>query len=76
MEKIIDKFLRYVAVETTSNDESDSQPSSACQLDLLRMLADELNAMGVKATLDEWGYVMANAILGGLVKQGYKATDN
>lgn len=59
MEKILDRFLRYVAVETTSNDESDSQPSSACQLDLLRMLADELNAMGVKATLDEWGYVMA-----------------
>ena len=59
MEKILDRFLRYVAVETTSNEESDSQPSSACQLDLLRMLADELNAMGVKATLDEWGYVMA-----------------
>lgn len=55
----MDKFLRYVAVETTSNDDSDSQPSTACQLDLLRMLADELNAMGVKATLDEWGYVMA-----------------
>jgi len=59
MEKILDRFLRYVAVETTSNEESDSQPSSACQLDLLRMLADELNAMGVKAELDEWGYVMA-----------------
>ena len=59
MEKILDKFLRYVAVETTSNDASDTQPSSACQLNLLRMLADELNAMGVKATLDEWGYVMA-----------------
>jgi len=59
MEKILDKFLRYVAVETTSNDSSDAQPSSKCQLDLLQMLADELNAMGVKATLDEWGYVMA-----------------
>ena len=59
MEKILDKFLRYVAVETTSNDASDTQPSSECQLNLLRMLADELNAMGVKATLDEWGYVMA-----------------
>ncbi len=59
MEKILDKFLRYVAVETTSNDSSDTQPSSKCQLDLLQMLADELNAMGVKATLDEWGYVMA-----------------
>ena len=59
MEKILDKFLRYVAVETTSNDASDTQPSSSCQLDLLKMLADELNAMGVEATLDEWGYVMA-----------------
>ena len=59
MAKILDRFLRYVAVETTSNDESDTQPSSVCQLDLLRMLADELNAMGVKAELDEWGYVMA-----------------
>ena len=59
MEKILDRFLRYVAVETTSNDASDTQPSSSCQLDLLKMLADELNAMGVKATLDEWGYVMA-----------------
>lgn len=55
----MDRFLRYVAVETTSNDSSDTQPSSKCQLDLLQMLADELNAMGVKATLDEWGYVMA-----------------
>ncbi len=60
MEKILDRFLRYVAVETTSNDASDTQPSSSCQLNLLKMLADELNAMGVKATLDEWGYVMAS----------------
>ena len=59
MEKILDKFLRYVAVETTSNDASDTQPSSQCQFNLLQMLTDELNAMGVKATLDEWGYVMA-----------------
>lgn len=55
----MDKFLRYVAVETTSDENSDTQPSSACQLNLLKMLADELNAMGVAATLDEWGYVMA-----------------
>ncbi len=59
MEKILDKFLRYVAVETTSNENCDSQPSSRCQLDLLKMLKDELGAMGVEATLDEWGYVMA-----------------
>ena len=59
MEKILDRFLRYVSVDTQSDENSESQPSSAKQLDLLRMLPDELTAMGVEATLDEYGYVMA-----------------
>lgn len=59
MEKILERFLRYVAVDTQSDPESESQPSAAKELDLLKMLCDELNAMGVEATLDEWGYVMA-----------------
>ena len=59
MEKILDRFLRYVAVDTQSDPESDSQPSAAKELNLLKMLRDELQAMGVKATLDEYGYVMA-----------------
>ena len=58
MEKILDRFLRYVSVDTQSNEESESQPSTAKQLNLLRMLRDELEAMGVEATLDEYGYVM------------------
>ena len=58
MEKILDRFLRYVAVDTQSDENSGSQPSTAKQLDLLRMLKDELQAMGVEATLDEYGYVM------------------
>ena len=58
MEKILDRFLRYVAVDTQSNEESESQPSEAKELNLLRMLRDELQALGVEATLDEWGYVM------------------
>ena len=58
MEKVIDKFLRYVAVDTQSCEESESQPSTDKQFVLLRMLCDELNAMGVEATLDEYGYVM------------------
>ena len=49
METILDRFLRYVAVDTQSDPESESQPSSARQLDLLRMLRDELLAMGVEA---------------------------
>ena len=59
MEKLIDRFLRYVAVDTQSDENSESQPSAAKELDLLRMLRDELEEMGVKAELDEWGYVMA-----------------
>ena len=60
MENILDRFLRYVAVDTQSNEESESQPSEAKELDLLRMLRDELIAMGVEATLDEYGYVMGS----------------
>ena len=60
MENILERFLRYVAVDTQSNEESESQPSEAKELDLLRMLRDELIAMGVEATLDEYGYVMGS----------------
>ena len=60
MESILDRFFRYVAVDTQSNEESESQPSTAKQLKLLEMLRDELAAMGVEATLDEYGYVMGS----------------
>jgi tripeptide aminopeptidase len=58
MEKIIDKFLRYVSIDTQSNENSESQPSSDKQLKLLGLLKDELVSMGVEAELDEYGYVM------------------
>ena len=60
MEKILDRFLRYVSVDTQSDPESETQPSAAKELDLLKMLRDELQAMGVEATLDEYGYVMGS----------------
>ena len=60
MEKIRDRFLRYVAVDTMSNEDSETQPSAEKELNLLRMLRDELVGLGVEATLDEWGYVMAS----------------
>ena len=59
MENILDRFLRYVAVDTQSDPDSESQPSSAKQTVLLKMLKDELNELGIEATLDEYGYVMA-----------------
>ncbi len=58
METILNRFLRYVAIDTRSDEDSQSQPSTAKQLDLLKMLCKELNDLGVEATLDEYGYVM------------------
>ena len=60
MEKILDRFLRYVSVDTQSSEESETQPSTAKQWNLLKMLRDELQALGVEVTLDEYGYVMAS----------------
>ena len=59
MEKILDRFLRYVAVETTSDENGTTHPSSLKELDLSRMLVDEMKQMGIAdASLDENGYVM------------------
>lgn len=60
MEKLIDRFLRYVAIDTQSDENSATQPSTVKQLNLLSLLRDELQEMGVEATLDEYGYVMAH----------------
>ena len=60
MEKLLDKFLRYISIDTQSDPESESQPSTQKQFNLLNMLLNELKAMGIEATLDEYGYVMAS----------------
>ena len=59
MEKILTRFLRYVSVDTQSNEESETQPSAAKEWNLLKMLLEELQTLGVEACLDEYGYVMA-----------------
>src|SRR5215203_205156 len=56
----VERFLRYVTFDTQSKEGSQTYPSTAKQLDLLRHLVDELKAIGLAdATLDEHGYVMA-----------------
>lgn len=58
--KIIERFLRYVSVDTQSNDASDSYPSTSKQFDLANLLVSELKSMGVAdAHVDEHCYVMA-----------------
>ena len=59
-ESILQRFLRYVSVETTSDPDSETTPSTATQLDLARMLVGELTEMGIQAKLDSFGYVYAS----------------
>jgi tripeptide aminopeptidase len=59
-EQLVDRFLRYVQVYTTSDPFATTYPSTARQWDLLRMLQGELTALGAaEVTLTEHGYVMA-----------------
>jgi tripeptide aminopeptidase len=59
-ETLLDRFCRYVRIDTQSSDKSDTYPSTAGQKDLLRVLVDDLKAAGLDdATMDEHGYVMA-----------------
>ncbi|MFB0974403.1 MAG: peptidase T, partial [Bacteroidales bacterium] len=46
METIDKKFLRYVSFDTQSDENSETQPSTAKQLKLLKQLVKELKAMG------------------------------
>ncbi|PPK85721.1 peptidase T [Neolewinella xylanilytica] len=58
--QVLDRFLRYVAIDTQSDPSSDTQPSTAKQLDLARVLVEELRDLGVMdAELDPHGYVYA-----------------
>ncbi|HRO41554.1 MAG TPA: peptidase T [Flavipsychrobacter sp.] len=57
---VADRFLRYVQIDTQSDSNSESQPSTEKQKDLSKMLVEELKAIGISdAELDEHGYVYA-----------------
>jgi tripeptide aminopeptidase len=57
---LLDRFQRYVRVDTQSMRNGQGSPSTPGQLDLSRMLVEELEAAGVHdAELDDNGYVMA-----------------
>ena len=57
---VLERFLRYVKLDTASDPASESTPSTAKQLVLLDLLVEELSALGLKdAKRDEFGIVMA-----------------
>lgn len=59
-EDAAERFLRYVRIDTQSDEDSEEYPSTAKQLDLLRLLLGELRELGLEdASLDDNGYVTA-----------------
>ena len=57
---LLDRFLRYVRIETRSDPHATSCPSTSCQWDLARLLEAELRALGAQdVRLTQHGYVLA-----------------
>jgi len=59
-QSLVDRFIRYVKIDTTSDESSTTFPSTAKQFDLANVLVKELKVLGLSdISLDEYGYVMA-----------------
>jgi tripeptide aminopeptidase len=59
-QQLLDRFLRYVQVDTRSDENSKTSPSTEKQKDLSRMLVEELKELGCSdAAMNEFGYVFA-----------------
>lgn len=68
---MLDKFLKYVSYDTQSDDKNENCPSSAGQLDLGKVLVEDLKALGIdNAHMDDNGYVYAS--IEGTVKDAPK----
>ena len=60
MQSVIDRFVRYIKIDTESARKSDSFPSTKKQLNLAKLLEGELKDLGLAdAAIDEYGYVTA-----------------
>ncbi len=61
MEKVLERFISYARVDTQSDENSESCPSTKKQLVLARMLEKEMKAMGLdEVSLDDNGYLLAS----------------
>jgi tripeptide aminopeptidase len=59
-ESILEKFLKYVAIDTQSNESSETTPSTQIQFDLAKILVEELKTLGIKdADVDNHCYIYA-----------------
>lgn len=58
--KASERFLKYVKIHTASSEETSTTPTTPCQFDLSRLLAEELTALGMEEVYtDEHAYVYA-----------------
>ena len=54
-----ERFLKYVAIDTQSDENSETFPSSAKEWDLLNLLVEEMKALGLEdVSIDKYGYAM------------------
>lgn len=59
-QRLLERFLQYVAIDTTANERTDEYPSSPGQLEIGKLLVRQLEDMGVEdAMQDKFGIVMA-----------------
>lgn len=57
--EIKERFFRYIKIDTQSDENSETFPSTEKQYNLLNLLNKELQELGLKSEIDEHGYVMA-----------------
>jgi tripeptide aminopeptidase len=59
--EVLNRFLKYVSIDTQSDENSETCPSSAKQFDLAKYIVSELQQIGMKdVSLDENCYIMAS----------------
>jgi tripeptide aminopeptidase len=59
-QQVLDRFLKYISIDTKSDDASESTPSTAKQFNLAKVLVEELNQLGLQdVSVDDKCYVMA-----------------
>jgi tripeptide aminopeptidase len=59
MEEMIERFIKYAKVNTQSNEDSETFPSTEGQIELAKIIKEDLEKIGIQATLSEFGYVYA-----------------
>ena len=81
MSNIVNRFMRYIAIDTQSDEDSNASPSTAKQFNLARVLADELREIGVSnVRLDEehcyvYGEIPSNLDNAGVAAESSAASD-